>query len=165
MAHKSSKVLHTTPEYDKCSLGPKKGAKTHPEWVWGSIFPSCIAPKWSQMAPKWPPQASLSTLGSCSGSLNRIWVFWGPKQTQNSTRAMFRAQTVQILKWGPKNLSKIATVRYKVSCNRLNCWWTWINQSTKTPLILGMILVLETFFPLRYFSRTFCTFSKWRKYA
>ena len=32
----------------------------------------------------------------------------GPKQTQNSTRAIFRAQTVQILKWGPKNPSKIA---------------------------------------------------------
>ena len=75
-------------------------------------FSLLYCPKMVPNGPKMAPQASLSTLGSCSGSLNRIWVFWGPKkgpkQTQNSTRAIFRAQTVQILKWGPKNPSKIA---------------------------------------------------------
>ena len=93
-------------------FGAQKRGQNTPRMSLRIHFSLLYCPKMVPNGPKMAPQASLSTLGSCSGSLNRIWVFWGPKkgpkQTQNSTRAIFRAQTVQILKWGPKNPSKIA---------------------------------------------------------
>ena len=84
-------------------FGAQKRGQNTPRMSLRVHFSLLYCPKMVPNGPKMAPQASLSTLGSCSGSLNRIWVFWGPKKTQNSTRAIFRAQTVQILKWGPKN--------------------------------------------------------------
>ena len=61
MAHQSSRVLHTTPEYDKCSLGPKNGPKHTQNEFEGPFFP-LVLPQYTRVM-FWVTEQDLGLLG------------------------------------------------------------------------------------------------------
>ena len=89
----------------------------------------------AQNGPQWPPKATLSTLGSCTGSLCMIKAFRGlkkgQKSTQNGSRTIFRVQFFLLYRpkmaqngpqWPPK--ATLGTLQlYTGSLHRI--WGHW----------------------------------------